>query len=153
MARILILAHAPLATALLAVARHAFPECAERVQALDVVSDVGPEVIEAQARALLAFHAQDDDSDDVLILTDVFGATPSNVAQRLSDGSRVRAIAGVNVPMLWRAINYGGLPLDEVVSRSMVGGTQGVLAVTSTRPQNQAFQANAHDPQHHHHQQ
>ncbi|HMW23218.1 MAG TPA: PTS fructose transporter subunit IIA [Burkholderiaceae bacterium] len=153
MARILILAHAPLASALLAVARHAFPDCADRVQALDVVADVGPEVTEARARELLALDAEEDDSDDVLILTDVFGATPSNVAQRLSDGSRVRAIAGVNVPMLWRAINYGGLPLDEVVSRSMVGGTQGVLAVTSTRPQNQAFQANAHDPQHHHHQQ
>lgn len=153
MARILILAHAPLASALLAVARHAFPDCVDRVQALDVVADVGPEVTEARARELLALDAEEDDSDDVLILTDVFGATPSNVAQRLSDGSRVRAIAGVNVPMLWRAINYGGLPLDEVVSRSMVGGTQGVLAVTSTRPQNQAFQANAHDPQHHHHQQ
>lgn len=153
MARILILAHAPLASALLAVARHAFPDCADRVQALDVVADVGPEVTEARARELLALDAEEDDSDYVLILTDVFGATPSNVAQRLSDGSRVRAIAGVNVPMLWRAINYGGLPLDEVVSRSMVGGTQGVLAVTSTRPQNQAFQANAHDPQHHHHQQ
>lgn len=153
MVRILILAHAPLASALLAVARHAFPDCAARVQALDVGSDVGPEATEARARALLALDAEDDDGDDVLILTDVFGATPSNVAQRLSDGSRVRAIAGVNVPMLWRAINYGGLPLDEVVSRSMVGGTQGVLAVTSTRPQNQAFQANAHDPQHHHHQQ
>lgn len=153
MARILILAHAPLATALLAVARHTFPDCAERVQALDVVADVGPEVTEARARELLALDAEEDDGEDVLILTDVFGATPSNVAQRLSDGLRVRAIAGVNVPMLWRAINYGGLPLDEVVSRSMVGGTQGVLAVTSTRPQNQAFQANAHDSNHHHHQQ
>jgi PTS system ascorbate-specific IIA component len=153
MARILILAHAPLASALLAVARHAFPECAERVQALDVAAEVGPEVTEARARELLALDVEDDDGDDVLILTDVFGATPSNVAQRLSDGRRVRAIAGVNVPMLWRAITYAGQPLDDIVSRSMVGGTQGVLAVTSTRPQNQAFQANAHDPQHHHHQQ
>ena len=153
MSRILILAHAPLASALLAVARHAFPECTDRVQALDVVANVGPEAIEARVRELLALDAEDDEGDDVLILTDVFGATPSNVAQRLSDGTRVRAVAGVNVPMLWRAINYGGLPLDEIVSRSMVGGTQGVLAVTSTRPQNQAFQLNANDPQHHHHQQ
>jgi PTS system ascorbate-specific IIA component len=149
MVRLLILAHAPLASALLAVAQHAFPECASRVLALDVMPEIGPEATEAAARALLAREPLPDDD----ILTDVFGATPANVAQRLSDGVHVRALAGVNVPMLWRAINYCNLPLDEVLSRSMVGAAQGVLAVASTRPQNQAFQVNAHDPHHHHHQQ
>jgi PTS system ascorbate-specific IIA component len=153
MVRLLILAHAPLASALLAVAQHAFPECASRVLALDVLPDDGPEATEAAARALLVREPSPDDDAEVLILTDVFGATPANVAQRLSDGVHVRALAGVNVPMLWRAINYCNLPLDEVVSRSMVGAAQGVLAVASTRPQNQAFQVNAHDPHHHHHQQ
>lgn len=153
MVRLLILAHAPLASALLAVARHAYPDCASRVQALDVMPDVGTEVTESAARALLASDLHPDDDGDVLILTDVFGATPANVAQRLSDGVHVRVLAGVNVPMLWRAINYCALPLDEVVSRSMAGASQGVLAVTSTRPQNQAFQVHSHDPHHHHHQQ
>ena len=152
MVRLLILAHAPLASALLAVAKHAFPDCATRVQALDVAPEATPEAVEAGARALLDTDPDSDDTE-TLVLTDVFGATPANVAQRLADGVRVRALAGVNVPMLWRALNYCGLPLDEVLSRSIVGGTQGVLAVASTRPQNQAFQANAHDPNHHHHQQ
>jgi PTS system ascorbate-specific IIA component len=122
------------------------------VLALDVAPEATPDSVEARARALLDTDSDADDAE-VLVLTDVFGATPANVAQRLSDGNRIRALAGVNVPMLWRALNYCGLPLDEVVSRSIVGGTQGVLAVASTRPQNQAFQANVHDPLHHHHQQ
>lgn len=150
MVRILIIAHAPLASALLTVARHAYPEGTGHVEALDVAPEVGQDVVEAQARRLLAAH---DDDSDTLVLTDVFGATPANAAQRLNDGSRVRVLAGVNVPMLWRALNYSALPLDEVISRSMIGGTQGVLAVASTRPQNQAFQVTAHDPLHHHHQQ
>lgn len=157
MARILILAHAPLASALLAVARHAFPECAARAIALDVEPEASPERVEARARAALAALAQGAPeaarAGETLVLTDVFGATPANVAQRLTDGSNVRVLAGVNVPMLWRALNYCDLPLDEIVSRSMIGGAQGVLAVASTRPQNQAFQASVHDPQHHHHQQ
>ena len=92
-------------------------------------------------------------SAEVLILTDVFGATPTNVAQRVADRAGVRILAGVNVPMLWRALNYAALPLDELVNRCLAGATQGVLPIASTRPQNQAVQTLAHDYQHHHHQQ
>ena len=152
MARLLLLAHAPLATALRAVAEHTFPECAERLAALDVMPQSSVEEIEAQARLCIQRLSGGPDPD-TLVLTDVFGATPANVAQRLADGVRIRAVAGVNVPMLWRALNYCGLPLDELVTRSLAGGGQGVLAIASTRPQNQAFQVTSHDSQHHHHQQ
>ncbi|MBK6714008.1 MAG: PTS fructose transporter subunit IIA [Burkholderiales bacterium] len=152
MARLLLLAHAPLATALQAVARHAFPECADRLAALDVMPESHAEEIEALARQCILALSKGTDPE-TLVLTDVFGATPANVAQRLADGVRVRAVSGVNVPMLWRALNYCGLPLDELVTRSLAGGSQGVLAMASTRPQNQAFQVTPHDSQHHHHQQ
>ena len=152
MARLLIVAHAPLASALQSVAQHAFPELARCVLALDVWPQSRSEEVEAQARALL-HENEDDEPQDTLILTDVFGATPTNVAQRLADGVRVRVLAGVNVPMLWRALNYAQLPLDELVTRSMAGATQGVLPVASTRPQNQAYQPQAHDSHKHHHQQ
>lgn len=152
MARLLLLAHAPLATALLAVARHTFPECADRVSAVDVEPDRSVEDVEARVRQLISDQTSGDESE-TLVLTDVFGATPANVAQRLADGVKVRAVAGVNVPMLWRAINYCALPLDELVTRSLAGGGQGVLAIASTRPQNQAFQVTSHESQHHHHQQ
>lgn len=149
MARLLILAHAPLASALLSVARHAFPELGDAVVALDVAPHVAPEQVEAQARALL----QAPGDPDTLVLTDVFGATPANVAQRLGESAHVRVLAGVNVPMLWRALNYARLPLDELVSRSMAGATQGVLPIASTRPQNQTLVTTAHDSTNYHHQQ
>ncbi len=153
MARLLLLAHAPLATALLAVAQHTFPECAERVDAVDVPPDMGAEELERVVRRCLGAPSDTPDVE-TLILTDVFGATPANVAQRLADGTKVRAVAGVNVPMLWRALNYCALPLDELLTRCLAGGSHGVLAMASTRPQNQPSQVtSSHDPQHHHHQQ
>src|ERR1043165_6850538 len=98
---LLIIAHAPLASSLKAVATHTFPECASLLQALDVSADMAPEAIEAQARALL----EQVRNPEALIFTDVFGATPCNVAQRLAshaEGAQVKVVAGVNVPMLWR---------------------------------------------------
>ena len=66
------------------------------------------EEIEAQARAML----EQVRNPEALILTDVFGATPCNVAQRLADGVQVKVVAGVNVPMLWRSLCYAGDTLD-----------------------------------------
>ncbi|PXW91948.1 PTS system ascorbate-specific IIA component [Sphaerotilus hippei] len=152
MARLLLLAHAPLASALKAVAIHTFPELAARVDAIDVVADCPPDQLERCIREHLE-ASRACNEPEMLILTDVFGATPANVAQRLADGVLVRVLAGVNVPMLWRALNYAALPLDELVTRSMAGATQGVMPVASTRPQNQTFQPNVHDSDSHHHQQ
>lgn len=137
MAGLLIIAHAPLASALKDTAAHAFPEAAQRVQACDVVSSAAPEEIEAQARALLELVLAASDRHEALILTDVFGATPSNVAQRLADGVQVKVVTGVNVPMLWRTINYADEPLETLVARALAGATQGVMQVAPARPQNQ----------------
>lgn len=148
MSGILIIAHTPLASALKACAAHTFPDCAATLEVLDVSTADSPDDIEAQARALLARVRQ----PDALILTDVFGATPCNVAQRLADGISVRVVAGVNVPMLWRSLCYQHEPLDRLVARAVAGATQGVMQVATSRPQNQA-QHPAHDQDHHHHQQ
>ncbi|MFM2069207.1 MAG: hypothetical protein RLZZ584_4116, partial [Pseudomonadota bacterium] len=94
-----------------------------------------------------------DDNVETLVLTDVFGATPANAAQRLADGVNIRMLCGINVPMLWRALNYAALPLAELVERSISGASSGVVSINSTRPQNQAYTPNANDAQHHHHQQ
>jgi mannose PTS system EIIA component len=79
-----VIAHAPLASALRAVAEHVYPDCARSLVTLDVPPSMAPEHVEAQAAALLATVAL----PDALILTDVFGATPCNVAQQLADGKR-----------------------------------------------------------------
>ena len=87
----------------------------------------------------------------MLVLTDIFGATPSNVAQKLVDGVKSRLITGVNLPMLLRSVTYRHEPLDALVSRAVVGGTQGVMQVAITAPQNQPRRN--HDQDHHDHQQ
>ena len=146
---LLIIAHAPLASSLKAVAGHTFPDCAARLEALDVPPEMPLEEIEARARVLL----QQVRNPEALIFTDVFGATPCNVAQRLGDGLQVKVIAGVNVPMLWRSLCYADDPLDAVVARAMAGATQGVMQVATSRPQNQAFKPSGNDQDHRHHQQ
>ncbi len=149
MTGLLIIAHAPLASSLKAVAEHAFPDCASSLLVLDVAPDMTPEDIEAQARLLLQQVRQ----PETLIFTDVFGATPCNVAQRLADGLQVKVVTGVNVPMLWRALCYAAEPLDTVVAPAVAGATQGGLQVAVWRPQNPALPPGAHDQAHHHHQQ
>ena len=82
---------------------------------------------------------------EVLILTDVFGATPCNAALAVADGLRTRVVAGVNVPMLWRALCYVEQALEELVNRALAGGTQGVMHVVVPRRQNQPSPAPSHD--------
>jgi len=150
MTRLLVIAHAPLASALGTVARHAYADCATRLDTLDVHADMTPEQVQSLAAALLARAASD---EEVLILTDVFGATPCNVAQRLADGVRIKVVAGVNVPMLWRTLCYANEPLDALVGRALAGATQGVLQAGPNRPQHQARSAHDTDAEGHRHDQ
>ncbi|MBQ0936648.1 PTS sugar transporter subunit IIA [Ideonella paludis] len=149
MTTLLIMAHAPLASALRDVAAHVWPEAAREVLVLDVRPEWDGEAAEAAAQALIAQSAP----GDVLILTDVFGATPCNVAQRLADGRSVRVVAGVNVAMLWRTLSYAQEPLDALVARAVAGGAQGVLQLAPQAPQIQTQRPPRHDQEHPDHQQ
>jgi PTS system mannose-specific IIA component len=143
MASLLLIAHAPLASALQAVAQHVYPDCASRLGAVDVAPGEAPEVVEARARAALAALG----GTEALIMTDVFGATPSNVAQKLADGQRVKLLTGVSVPMLWRALGYCTEPLESLVTRALAGAAQGPMQVASSRPLVQAQSLVAADDQ------
>jgi PTS system ascorbate-specific IIA component len=134
--RILIIAHAPLAQALRDCAMHVYAECAADVIALDVMPDAQPE--DTLAQAISAAGAALDEG--LLVLTDIFGATPANVAQKLVTGSQGRLIAGVNLPMLLRSVCYRHEPLDDLVARALAGGTQGVMQVAIAVTQNQKEQ-------------
>lgn len=125
MVAILIIAHAPLASALKEVAMHTYPECAAQLEVLDVGPHEGLDAVEARARGWLAACGQ----DGALVLTDACGGSPSNVAQRLADQARVRVVAGVNVPMLWRCLCYTREPLDALAQRALGGGRTGVTEV------------------------
>jgi mannose PTS system EIIA component len=149
MARLLLIAHAPLASALAQVAAHTFPDSAASVLVLDVTPDMSPEDVLVHAQQLPAAA----EGQETLILTDVFGATPCNAAQRLADGLRTRVVTGVNVPMLWRALCYVQEPIEALASRALAGATQGVMQAGASRPQQQARAAatdDAEDQRHHH---
>jgi mannose PTS system EIIA component len=147
---VLLIAHVPLASALRQVALHAFPDEARHIAALDVEAGMPLDQIETLAQQHLDRLA----GQQVLVLVDVFGATPCNVALRLADGSRARVLTGVNVPMLWRALTYRCEPLESMALRASAGGTQGVMSLSSHRPQNQSTRPLSPDDQDaHHHQQ
>jgi mannose PTS system EIIA component len=124
--RILLIAHAPLASALRDCALHVFPDCAHAVIAIDVLPDASPEDSLQAAQQLLGNPLD----QDTLVLTDVFGATPSNVAKRLVSSMPSRLIAGVNLPMLLRTVCYRHEALEVLTQRALSGGAQGVMQVT-----------------------
>ena len=147
-----IIAHAPLASALKLAAAHCFPEAAQTLQVLDVQPNMPPDETEAQARLLLADAIASDARGEALILTDVFGATPCNTVQRLADGVHAKVVTGVNLPMLWRTLNYSSETLDTLITRAVAGGVQGVMQIATSRPQNQVSQP-IHDQDQRQHQQ
>ena len=144
---IFIIAHAPLASALRQCVLHVFPDNPAGVVALDVQPNVPPEETLAQARVI----ASELRASKMLVLVDVFGATPCNVAQKLVDGANSRLITGVNLPMLLRTVSYRNESLDALVARALIGATQGVMQVAITAPQNQ--NRSPHDQDQHDHQQ
>ena len=144
---ILIIAHAPLASALRDCALHVYPDCASGVQAVDILPNASPEDSLLQVKAALSKLY----TTEVLMLSDVFGATPSNVAQKLNDGIDTRMLTGVNLPMLLRSVCYRHETLDALTTRAQAGGAQGIMPVGCTAPQNQS--GPRHAPSYHDHQQ
>lgn len=125
---ILIIAHAPLASALRECVLHVYPDLADEVLALDVLADVPTEVTRASVRAHLAqLH-----TPEVLVLTDIVGATPCNVAKTVVDEVHSKLVAGVNLPMLLRTVNYRHETLDVLVARALSGGAQCIMQVAGT---------------------
>jgi PTS system ascorbate-specific IIA component len=142
MVSILIVAHSPLASCLLAIARHAFADAGAILAAVDVESSASLEQAQAQVTEALGRLP----GPEVLVLVDVFGATPGNAAIAAVDGATSRVVVGVNVPMLWRTLCYANLPLAELVTRAVDGGRQGVMQLAPPRRQNQAIRPGPHDP-------
>src|SRR3954465_15242518 len=135
---ILIIAHAPLAHALRACALHVFPDCRPHLPAVNVQPNMPPEETLATARiAMDQLVRGPAPPKGILVLTDIFGAAPSTVAQKPVDGVKSRLITGVTLPMLLRSVSYRNEPLEALVSRAVIGGTQGVMQVAITAPQNQ----------------
>ena len=138
MTGILLIAHAPLASALAQCAEHVYacePGMRREVRALDVAASEPVDAAVARARELVR---QIDSGQGVLVLTDALGATPGNIAAKLAEPGRVTVIAGVNLPMLLRAVCYRAGSVAEVAAKALAGGEQGIVQVGTTTVQNQA---------------
>ncbi|RDU99940.1 PTS sugar transporter subunit IIA [Trinickia dinghuensis] len=126
MAGILIIAHAPLASALKECVAHIYGGLPARIGAIDVLPDCDPVQIVALA------HSEIDrlrEENGILVLTDMFGATPANIASRLATLPGVRVLAGVNLPMLVRGVCYRTCDLDTLVDKALAGAAKGVHAI------------------------
>ncbi|MBU3600154.1 PTS fructose transporter subunit IIA [Polynucleobacter sp. 30F-ANTBAC] len=130
MAGILIIAHAPLASALKEFVRHVYSEVPDRLVALDVMAHEDSKLTLDKARQAAKTIRSE---NGLLILTDIMGATPANVASRLAHlpefKGMVRVLAGVNLPMLMRAISYRAESIDSVMQKAMHGGQQGIIPI------------------------
>ncbi len=67
-----------------------------------------------------------DEGDGVLILTDLFGATPHNISTHLKN-VKCEVISGLNLPMLLRSFNYANLSLTELARKAAQGGQEGIV--------------------------
>lgn len=123
---ILIVSHGAFGEALIHCASHVLGKRPLHVQQLGVTIHDEPDAILPQAQELLKTL---DDGSGVLIFTDILGATPSNIAARLLVPGRVEGVAGVNLPMLIRALTYREQPLAEVALKATSGGRDGVTAL------------------------
>ncbi|PSB91740.1 PTS sugar transporter subunit IIA [Candidatus Pandoraea novymonadis] len=125
MAGILIIAHAPLASALRECISHIYGSCPARISVVDVSPNQDTvKLLETIRQYFKYLH----EKNGVLVLTDLFGATPSNLAAELV-GREIRVVGGVNLPMLIKAVCYRSAPLDILVNKVISGGTQGILEI------------------------
>ncbi|MCG6877037.1 MAG: PTS fructose transporter subunit IIA [Betaproteobacteria bacterium] len=130
MVGILIVAHGTFGEALIHCASHVLGKRPLAVAQLGVTVHDDPEALLPQAEALLAGL---DKGAGVLVLSDILGATPANLATRLLEPGRVEGLAGANLPMLIRAITYRDQPLPAVIGKAASGGIEGVARLGKGR--------------------
>ncbi len=128
MVGILLITHNGLGDSLIECVRHVLGVAPAHVKALAILASDDPAQKEAEARTLIA---QLDKGKGVLVLSDLFGATPSNIAQRLCQPGRIEGVAGVSLPMLLRVACYINKPLDEMVQRALEGGKECIVTLES----------------------
>jgi PTS system mannose-specific IIA component len=122
---LLIISHEEIGRALIQTVIQTLGSSPLPVEILSVPKECYPEALAEHARKAAA--SLDHDAG-VLVLTDMYGATPSNIALRLA-GAKVRIVTGLNLPMLRRVLNYSQLGLDQLAEKAVSGGREGVFLV------------------------
>lgn len=120
---ILVVSHGAFGESLIHSASHVLGKRPLYLRQLGVTVHDDPEAILPVAEDLIRYL---DQGQGALVLTDIYGATPSNIAARLLRPGRVEGIAGVNLPMLIRALTYREEPLAQLVEKALAGGSEGI---------------------------
>ena len=127
---VLIVTHGEIGTALLASATQILGETPQQVSTLSVWRQDDPDDLVLRARELMQ---QIDAGDGVLILTDIFGATPGNVVSKLLQDGRVEGVSGVSLPMLLRVLTGRNGSVPAAVQRALSGGSEGLVHMNTDR--------------------
>lgn len=128
---ILVVSHEPLGTALLHCTRHIFGRLPMQLAALDVVPDEDPEAALKAARHLVG---RINDGSGVIVLTDLYGATPARIAAQLAEPQRTIVIAGVNLPLLVKAITHRRGPIEQIAGQLLEGVPATIFQVEPESP-------------------
>jgi PTS system ascorbate-specific IIA component len=121
---LLIITHNAIGQALLQTAHNMLEGTPLPAETLDVFSDSDPDELRARAAEIAK---RLDQGDGVLVMTDMYGSTPSNIAYNLLEMGRVHVVAGINLPMLVRVLNYPELDLQSLTQKAMSGGSEGIV--------------------------
>ncbi len=126
MIAVIVIAHEPLATALVACTRHVFGSLPTQVAALDVVPDEDPVLAARAARELIARIS---DGSGVIVLTDIFGATPSRIARSLFDPHKIAVVSGASLPIIVKALSLRRkpMPVTDLVDALIAAGHESIL--------------------------
>lgn len=126
MVGLLIITHNNVGGALFDAATSVLGSCPMPFEILPVSQNCDPEERLAKAKSYLGKLKQS--GDGVLVITDMYGSTPSNIATKLA-ADKVSIITGINLPMLVRVMNYPTLSLDMLTNKAVSGGQTGIIEV------------------------
>ncbi len=144
---ILLITHSGIGGALLNVASGTFGCLPLEISQLSVSRDPDPDLLITKAGYLVR---KLDAGNGVLVLTDMFGSTPSNVAQGLQQqGFAIRVVTGLNLPMLFRVLNYPHLELSQLAKKAVSGGKEGIFEPLTGRGIIEAQNLQAGKKKHH----
>ncbi len=121
---VIIITHGNIGKALLNAAKNTLENLPMPCRAISIKRNADPDVLIPRLQKTCE---EMDQGDGVLVLTDMFGSTPSNLSNALREQRSIHVVAGLNLPMLIRVLNYSSLPLDELREKAFSGGREGVL--------------------------
>lgn len=123
---LLLVTHGKIGAELIAVVEGIYGQAQPQLYLISIPSDLQPEDLGRYADMVRDAMRECDSGDGVLVMTDLFGATPDNLARHFSRETNARVVSGINLPMLLRVLNYPQESLEELASTAQTGDREGV---------------------------